>query len=279
MPSHEIVKAVRSRSLPRLKSLWNRLLANQSRERRTVFVAGVHRSGTNMMMEILDSSWETDVFNEWDTRAFDGYMLRDEAVIHELFKKSVSPVFVVKALHEANDLRRLMEAFAPAKAIWMFRSFDDMINSTLHRWPGARNKIEELVQDRTTADWRGWGMTDETYRIVREHYRPGMSDASVTGLFWFYRNQLLFDQRLDDDARVQLVCYEDLVSGHGDYTKRLTDWLGIDLTTTMRRVAQPTSVRKHSAPQLDADVRALCERMRVSLDAAHARQNTVSLVK
>ncbi len=240
--AHEIINAIRSRSFPRLKLLRNRLVPNHARQRLTVFVAGVHRSGTNMMMNILERSWETDVFNEWDPRAYDENMLRDEAIIHELARKSPAPVTVIKVLHEAHDLRRLMEYFAPAKAIWMFRSYDDVINSSLHHWPGFRNKIDALVQDRKSADWRGSGMTDETHRIVREHYRPDMNDASAIALFWFYRNQLLFDQALDRDERVPLVRYEQLVSDNGKYAERLTNSLGIELAAAVRRVAHAESI-------------------------------------
>jgi hypothetical protein len=271
----EIIRAVRSRSLPRLKTLKNRLVPNHQRRHLTVFVAGVHRSGTNMMMEVLERSWETDVFNESDPRAFDEYIMRDEAIIHELVRQSAAPVTVIKALNETHKLSHLLDAFAPAKSIWMFRSYDDAINSTLRHWPGQRkgrqNQLDAVVRDRNSAEWRGLVMTDDTHRIVCQHYRPDMDDASAAALFWFYRNQLLFDQGLDSDARVLLARYESLVSD-SDYARRLTDAFGIKLTSAMQRVAHTESVRRQAPPQLDAEVRELCERMLHALEEAHRRQ-------
>src|SRR5688572_22752173 len=72
----EVMNAVRSKALPRLKSLRNRIVNPSSGPRLCVFVAGVHRSGTNMMMDILERSWETDVLHESDSRAFEDNLMR-----------------------------------------------------------------------------------------------------------------------------------------------------------------------------------------------------------
>jgi Sulfotransferase domain len=276
LSGRELVQAVRARSLPHLKSLRNRLAASQRSQRLTVFVAGVHRSGTNMMMEILERNWETDVFNEADSRAFDDYIMRDEATIKDLVNRSAAPIVVVKALHEAHDLLHLMDAFAPTKAIWMFRSYPDVVNSSLHHWPprgdGCRNKIDAIVRDRAAGEWRGLGMTDETHRMLCEHYRPGLDDASAEGLFWVYRNQLFFDQRLDRDPRVLLVSYEDLVNDDGDYGASLCAFLGLSFTRAMRRIPFGESARKRQPPPMDAGIRALCDRMQHLLEQTHANQ-------
>jgi Sulfotransferase domain len=266
----EIVEALRVRSMLRIKSLRNGSAASKGRERLTVFVAGVHRWGTNMMMNIVERSWESDIYHESDPRAFDRYLLRDRAVIHELVLKSLAPVVVIKSLHEGHDLRGLLDVFAPARAIWMYRSYEDVINSSLHHWPGLRNMIEQVVEDRYAAEWRGQGMTDETHCMLRRYYRPGINDTSAVGLFWFYRNQILFDQNFDSDDRVRLVRYESLVSDTDNYAKGLTDFIGIDFTPAMKRLAHSKSVRKHAAPQLDAGVRELCEHMWGALEGAHA---------
>jgi len=237
----------------------------------TVFVGGVQRSGTNMLMQILDASLETDVFHENDERAFDNYMMRERPIIHSLIVGSRASVVVVKALTEAHNFKALLDEFAPAKGLWMIRRFEDAVNSTLKRWPGIRNMLDELVFDRDAAGWRGRGMTDETHRAVRALYRFKMNDASANALFWYYRNQLFFDQELDRDARVLAVEYERLVQAPRAEVNRIAAFTGIRSTTRMRDVPHTESVGRDAPPTIEAEVRALCEAMQERLASAAAK--------
>ncbi len=95
------------------KQLRQRLkygIGEQLNNKQCVFVAGVQRSGTNMLMDIMERSMETDVYHERDHRAFQSYEMKLTDVIHQIFKKSISPVFVIKALCELARLS-LFEVF------------------------------------------------------------------------------------------------------------------------------------------------------------------------
>ena len=94
-------------------------------------VAGVQRSGTNMLMDVLERSFETDVYHERDRRAFQDYLMREASAIKRLAGKSSGRVFVIKALCELDQLPFLMEEFTPAKVLWIVRGYNDMINSAL----------------------------------------------------------------------------------------------------------------------------------------------------
>lgn len=272
-----------------LRRLWHlksktirQRLAGAAGAKQTVFVAGVQRSGTNMVMDVLERSWQTEVFHEFDPRAFDTYMMRPPAVIRGLIDASPAPWVVVKALHEGHDLAGLLDRYRPARAIWMFRGFDDMINSNMANWPGGRNQIEDIVaardpaqdsaqgraRDLDRADWRGRGMTEATLATVRAHYRPAMNDASALGLFWFYRNQLFFDQGFEADRRVLLLRYESLVGEPARQVDGLARFLDLRPTEPMRRLIVPGSVAKRPPPDIDPDVRRLCQEMLARLDAA-----------
>jgi hypothetical protein len=253
-----------------------RTLAGDKVEKQVVFVSGVQRSGTNMVMEVLDRSMETDVFMETDRRAFDHYEMRDISTIRRLVARSGSGRVVIKALLEAHRLAGLMEAFAPAKAIWIFRAYEDMVNSYMANWPGGRNQLDAIVRERTGGNWRANGMTDETLEIVRRHYRPEMNDASALAVFWHYRNQLYFDQGLDRDPRVMLLQYESMVTEPEEYVCGIAQFLGVRPTKAMIGIISPASVRKRPPPDIAPDVRALCEAMYRRLVAVWGRQRRAS---
>ena len=264
------IKEIRRISLLKSKNLRQRLAvpAPFRADKQTVFVTGVQRSGTNMVMDVLERSWQTEVFHESDRRAFDDYVMRPPAVIGGLIDASPARWVVVKALHEAHDFAGLLDRFAPAKGIWMFRGYDDMINSNMANWPGGRNQIEDIVADRDRAGWRGKGMRDQTHATIRALYHPAMNDAAALGLFWYYRNQLFFDQQLAADRRVRLVRYEALVGAPARQVDAVARFLGLKPTAAMRRLIFAGSVAKQPPPEIEPAVRRLCDAMLARLVAA-----------
>lgn len=238
----------------------------------TVLVPGVQRSGTNMMMDVLEQSLDTAVFHETDRRAFDGYYLRPLPRLLDLRAKCRAPFFVLKALLDSHMTAELMSYLAPAKAIWIYRRFDDMVNSNLLSWPGGRNQIEDLMCDPLKTGYRARGMTAETLATVRAHYRPGMSDASAIALFWYYRNQLFFDQRLDSDPHVLLLRYEDIVTQPVPAIQRTCAFLGLGYSDRMGAEIHAQSVGRRPPADITPEIRTLCDGMMARLDQAFDEQ-------
>lgn len=175
-----------------------------------VFVAGVQRSGTNLLMDVLDASAETQVFHETDPRAFDNYEMRDETVIRGLVHASPAPVFVIKALCELDRIRALMDGFAPARTLWLVRDWRDSAHSAVRSFGNFVAQWKRLAQGEAS-DWRGRGMQAATRELLAALYRPDASEAEGAAIMWFYRNVLYFEQQLAADPRVRLLFYEDLV--------------------------------------------------------------------
>jgi len=245
-----------------------RLRARRDGPQRFLLVSGVQRSGTNMIMDLLEASPEADVYHETDPRAFENYMMRDEVTIARLVERSRFPLFVLKALHEAERARALLDRFDPGRFIWVFRNWADVVNSNMRSWPGGRNQIEDVVRDPSAARWRGRGMTPETHAMVRDAYRPGMNDASAQELFYVYRNQLLFDQALERDPRTLVLDYDAFVANPGAGVRELAQFAGVAVTERMLAIPSAAVARRKSPPEVLPHIAGLAERMHARLREA-----------
>lgn len=225
---------------------------------RFVFVAGAQRSGTNMLMDLLERSTMTDVYHERDTRAFQDYVMRDPEVIRSLADRSRAPVFAIKSLCELDRLPRLLNEFQPSQLIWIVRDYRDMINSALVSFPSLPGSVEKIYHDRSAAGWRSKGMSDDTYEQIRRLYRPGMDAPSAVALFWYMRNVLFFENGFDRDPRVALTQYEQLVTDPDRELRRVFDFLGLDYSPFVSRHVFASSIRRREAPSLDPAIDALC---------------------
>ncbi len=235
---------------------------------RVVFVAGVQRSGTNMVMEVLEASRAADVVHERDPRAYDNYMMRDAGVIEALIARARRPVFAIKALHESERVRALMDRFAPAKLLWVFRAPDAVIASNRVSWPNGRSKMDEILVDPATAGWHGRGMSAGTLATLRAVYDPSIAIDATRALFYWYRNQLFFDQALDRDPRAMAVDYDALVADPAAAIARIAAFLGI--AAEPRMIAHPRAggARKAKKIDLPPPIRALVSEMHARLRAA-----------
>lgn len=245
-----------------------RSLLARPAEKRPLLVSGVQRSGTNMLLGILEASLQTAVFREGDARAFDNYALRDLAAVQRLIADAPARTVVFKALLEAGRLGDLMAAL-DAPAIWVFRSYPDMINSYLRTWPGGRNKLDQIVAGEGLDDWRAQGLNADTLELVRRHYDPAMADGDAIALFWVYRNQMFFDQGLAERTDVLPVFYDDLVDRPTVVSRIICQFAHITFTPRLIRSVQSSSVRKHAPPALRPEIARLCDDMLARLQGVY----------
>jgi hypothetical protein len=233
----------------------------------TVFVAGVQRSGTNMVMDVLERSLGTDVYHERDARAFDNYLMRPPELILQLRQRVRASHFVIKALCELQRLSQLMQTFAPARTLWVLRDCPDVVNSMLVSFRNQARQVLRIAADRNSDGWRGEGMSDETHALVRQLAHPAIDDASAAALQWYFRNVLYFEQGFDRDPRVLLVRYERLVTHPHEEFERMFRFLGLHYSAWVSKRVFASSVRKRAAPPIHPDIQQACERLAARFEA------------
>jgi hypothetical protein len=237
-------------------------------QKHVTFLSGFARSGTNMVMEVFEWSGLTEVFREGDPRVNDTFRLLDDATVRSVVLASPSQFVLVKALQESHRLAALMDLFPGSGAMWMYRHYDDCVNSILQRWPGHRNGIDDIVRDGANASgWRGEGTTDATLARLRAQYRQDWNDATCNAWFWCLRHQLFFDQHFETRPGVALVRYESLVTDPLRVIRPLADIVGVKLTGLMASVPNARSIGKRAPPDIAPDVRETCDALLARLDA------------
>mgnify|MGYP001166583900 CR=1 FL=1 len=243
-------------------------------EQKTItFLTGFPRSGTNMVLDVFEWSGKTEVFRESDARINDNFLLKDNATVASHVKVSPARNVMVKALQDSHRLTELMGLFPGSGVIWMYRHYDDSVNSIMELWPGHRNGIDDIVAGGPdAAGWRGANMTDETLAELRAEYEPEWNDATCNAWFWYLRQQLFYDQAFDTNDRAILVRYESLVTDPLRVIQPLAGLVGVPMTSLMASVPHARSVRKKPAPDIKPKVRARCDALLARLDATWEAQ-------
>lgn len=223
-----------------------------------VFVAGVQRSGTNMIMEVLERSYDTSVFNDWDCRAFDKYELRSPGVIHSLVDNERSDSVAFKILLDIQCVNKLLAEYNPAKVVWIVRDYRDVVNSHRLKWRNMSKMIGCIIEGRNSVGWRGRGLSDDLLEEIGEYYYPDMSEESACALFWYYRNSLYFEQGLDEDTRALVVGYEKLVSRPEEIFPEVFGFLGLKYSQRVTAKVFSTSIGKSLSPKIDPVIGLKC---------------------
>ena len=76
-----------------------------------VFIFGEQRSGTNMLINTLNHSIDTDCYFETDDKAFDNYQLRDCKTIQKIINDSYAKCVIFKAISDSQKAKFLLDKF------------------------------------------------------------------------------------------------------------------------------------------------------------------------
>jgi len=226
-----------------------------------VFVFGEQRSGTNMMVSILNRSKETECYNENDEEAFKDYVLKDPAILSKLINQSYAKAVIFKSISDSQNANKLLSMYAGAKGIWLYRRYQDVINSSLISFKEHNKYLYYILFEPEKAGWRGENVSQENMKLIEKYYNKGISDTSARALIWYLRNYQYFQQSLDKEDRVLLVSYDKLVGHPRSQFSGIFDFIGIKYVPAWTNSVFSTSVKKYAPPEIDPDIQDLCEKM------------------
>lgn len=233
-----------------------------------ILVGGVQRSGTNMLMNLLDRSSEVRVYHDSDPAAYSSYALKAPAEIDGLLRGAGARFVAFKPLLDTHRISDLLNRYEGSRIIWPVRRFDDMINSYLTRWSAETAQIDGIFGHPEIVGWKAAGLEPQALDQARNVYSPTLDAPSRVALFWYLRNSVYFAQGLDKYDNSLLLYYETFVEDPFHWTRFLCHWMGLRYSRRLCAHVHAVSVRKASPPLLHPSVRRLCEAMLERLERA-----------
>jgi hypothetical protein len=230
-----------------------------------VFVLGIQRSGTTMLMFAFHLHPDIAVYDESRaSKAFFDFQLRGMETTEKLIQTSPFPVACFKPLADSHRATQLLQRFPSARCIWALREYHDVANSFLRKFPHATRAIRLVCSDQEGGGWFQEGVSEETGQILRNLPWQNFTDYDFACLVWWTRNRLFFEQNFDKEKRVLLLRYEKLVTAPEESFAEVTNFIGIPFSTQMTRYIHARSISRHSPPMLNPSVQKLCDELTAS---------------
>lgn len=240
-----------------------------------VFIVGCNRSGTNMICGAIGKSPHGLAYHESEfSLAFNAYYLRADSIIEWLIRQAPAPIISFGSILDSQFTDALLSRFDGARAIWVYRCYEDVANScarkkwgdhltNLVRWV-SHGELERLGS-------RGKRISSDTVRLFSELFREDLSTEDSACLYWYMRNQLYFDLNLHMDPRVLIVQYEDTVLNKERALRRIVDFLGIPYDLAVIDGIFASSVGKHPWPGVDPAIQKICDALNSRLDVHYSK--------
>jgi hypothetical protein len=236
-----------------------------------VFLVGVQRSGTNMVVRGLEASPEFELHNENDRRAFDCFRLRPLPAVRAIVEASQHHFVLFKPLCDSHRVDELLDGLgtsSPGRAIWAYRAVDGRVASALAKFGDTNLRVlREIAAGGGRDRWQAQGLSPASRELIESFDYETMTPATAAALFWYVRNVLVFEHGLDRRPDVAVISYDALVADPEPRMRELCAFLGVAYDP--RLVAHVESRPSHNRHPLDIDprVRELCTDLDTRLTA------------
>lgn len=241
-----------------------------------VFLVGLQRSGTNMLVRGFETSPEFEVHNENDNSAFNRFRLRSDEQIAAIVRWSRHPYVLFKPLCDTHQIDRLLDELpvaSPGRAIWAFRDVDGRARSALAKFGDANlHVLREIAVTGGGNRWQAQRLSASNLALIREFDYDEMSPASAAALFWYARNSLFFELGLHERHDVVLSSYDAMVRDPEGNMRALCRFLGFPWRPRLTAHMAPRGGNVKAALDVDPRIRKRCDQLRARLEATAAEQ-------
>ncbi len=273
---HDLNPAIRARRAMR-KAMWRATRHAAKTAAAPVFIVGVQRSGTNLLAYGLDEMPEFQVYNEGNRKAFTNYQLQPLPVIDSLVRQSGARFVVFKPLCDTHRTPELLDHFRPnARAVWAYRNVDGRVRSAVAKFGDSNLRaLRTFAAGEDQRPWNAWqvqGLSTESAAFIRSLDFNGLSPESGAALFWYVRNLLYFEMRLDRRPDTILLNYDDFLAEPDRIAGALCAFLDVPYRSEMIAHVDGGRPLQRSHLAIDPRIRERCAALKEQLDATCAAQ-------
>jgi len=227
---------------------------------RPAFIFGAQRSGTGMLTDTLQLHPETEVYDERpDGEIYDRYRIRDFKTVRKVLDRSRASLTCFKAICDSHIVHEFVDAFPNARLLWITRHYADVANSRLRKFERATRPIKIVCNGGEGGGWFQEGASAETAGILRDVYSDQLTEFDLSCLAWWARNRIFVEKELYKFPNLMSLRYEDVVTEPAAATRRVCEFLQLPYVEATHRHLFQTSIQKHDCPDLDPEVKRLCD--------------------
>lgn len=240
-----------------------------------VFLVGVQRSGTNMIVRGLETSPEFEVYNENNRRAFERFRLRSDDEIARLIANSRHRYVLFKPLCDSHQVDRLLDELTvarPGRALWAYRGVDGRVRSALAKFGDSNLRVlAEIAAGHGSHYWQGQRLSPDSLELIRSFDYTRLSPASASALFWYVRNSLYFDLKLDERDDVMVVSYDAIVTDPEPVMRGVCQLLDLAWTPALVAHIAPRGGKAERRLDIEPRIRERCDDLEARLREAASK--------
>jgi len=240
-----------------------------------LFIIGCQRSGTTLVTRLFERDLNARVYAEHSALSnrdrLDGLRLNPLPQVDKAICASRFPLVVMKPLVETQNTHQLLNYFPGAKALWMYRDYNDVAMSNIHRF-GLQNGINNLryIVQQQEENWRVQGLAPEYRALVNDTFSDEMNPYDAAALFWIVRNSFFFTLDLASHPAVRMLRYRDLVTEPLQSMTAVYNFIQRPFPgSRLLQEVHQTSLGKGQRITLSPHIQTLCDDMLARLEASY----------
>lgn len=257
------------------KARWRRASGARPGTARPVYVVGLQRSGTNMLLRGLDAAPEIEARGENDKQLFERFRLRDSAVVGEAVARSRHRLVLLKPICDSHRVDLLLDdpALPRGRALWVVRDVVGRARSEVSKFgPANLIALRDIAAGQGETRWQGERLPASSVELVRSFDTASMTPHTAAALFWVVRNGLFFELGLDERDDVLLVSYDAFAREPEAEMRRICAFLDFPFSHRLSEHVSPRTTHGDATLDIDPRVLGLARDLQARLDRHREQQ-------